>query len=262
MLSEETVAIEVERRLRELAAERPQTAAFLIQRPPARGGAAGGRARGRPARSRSRPRPASHFHFEGSEALPIDHFAVVLEGTPRGGRGARAARSARARRCSCTIEEPHMYTEDDAVAKLDGYVISVAGAATLVGEKTLVRIEKVGRSRRPGVAGEPAARAVARPRTPRTVAEDGNGRPAAPARTARRARAAQEGGVALVGAYCRLGPGRPAAGLALRQSSPWVKCPSHLTGTRCRHRPGGGAGVAVCFDASRGVRRAAGRSHP
>lgn len=39
-----------------------------------------------------------------------------------------------------------MYNEDDAVAKLDGYVVSVFGAATLVGEKTLVRIEKVGRS--------------------------------------------------------------------------------------------------------------------
>jgi hypothetical protein len=23
-----------------------------------------------------------HFHFEGTEALPIDHFEVVLEGTP------------------------------------------------------------------------------------------------------------------------------------------------------------------------------------
>jgi ribonuclease G len=32
------------------------------------------------------------------------------------------------------------------VAKLDGYVVSVSGAARLVGEKTLVRIDKVGRS--------------------------------------------------------------------------------------------------------------------
>ena len=39
-----------------------------------------------------------------------------------------------------------MYNEDDAVAKLDGYVVSVLGAASLVGEKTLVRIDKVGRS--------------------------------------------------------------------------------------------------------------------
>lgn len=39
-----------------------------------------------------------------------------------------------------------MYAEDDAVAKLDGYVISVSGAGRLVGKKTLVRIENVGRS--------------------------------------------------------------------------------------------------------------------
>ena len=39
-----------------------------------------------------------------------------------------------------------MYNDDDAVAKLDGYIVSVSGAATLVGEKTLVRIDKVGRS--------------------------------------------------------------------------------------------------------------------
>jgi ribonuclease G len=45
-----------------------------------------------------------------------------------------------------TIEEPHMYYEDDAVAKLDGYVVSVAGAGRLIGKRTLVRIEKVARS--------------------------------------------------------------------------------------------------------------------
>ena len=39
-----------------------------------------------------------------------------------------------------------MYNEDDAVAKLGGYVISVAGAGRLIGKKTLVRIEKVARS--------------------------------------------------------------------------------------------------------------------
>ena len=39
-----------------------------------------------------------------------------------------------------------MYNEDDAVAKLGGYVISVAGAGRMIGMKTLVRIEKVARS--------------------------------------------------------------------------------------------------------------------
>ena len=45
-----------------------------------------------------------------------------------------------------SIEEPHMYNDDDAVAKLDGYIVSVSDAASLVGEKALVRIEKVDRS--------------------------------------------------------------------------------------------------------------------
>lgn len=39
-----------------------------------------------------------------------------------------------------------MYNEDDAVAKLDGYVVSVEGAGKLIGKKTLVRIETVARS--------------------------------------------------------------------------------------------------------------------
>ena len=44
------------------------------------------------------------------------------------------------------IEEPHMYNEDDAVAKIDGYVISVAGAMKVIGQTKLVRIERAGRA--------------------------------------------------------------------------------------------------------------------
>jgi len=86
-----------------------------------------------------------HFHFEGTEALPIDHFEVVLEGTADEIEE-RALPFREGEEVLVHIEEPHMYNEDDAVAKLDGYVVSVFGAAPLVGEKTLVRIEKVGRS--------------------------------------------------------------------------------------------------------------------
>ena len=39
-----------------------------------------------------------------------------------------------------------MYNDDDAVAKLDGYVISVAAAGRFIGQRKLVRIEKVGRT--------------------------------------------------------------------------------------------------------------------
>jgi len=44
------------------------------------------------------------------------------------------------------IVEPHMYDVDDAVAKIDGYIISVAGGGRHVGNKRLVRIEHAGRT--------------------------------------------------------------------------------------------------------------------
>jgi ribonuclease G len=45
-----------------------------------------------------------------------------------------------------TIVEPHMYEVDDAVAKVDGYIISVVDGGAHVGEKRLVRIEEAGRT--------------------------------------------------------------------------------------------------------------------
>jgi ribonuclease G len=39
-----------------------------------------------------------------------------------------------------------MYDVDDAVAKIDGYIISVAGGGRFVGAKRLVRIEHAGRT--------------------------------------------------------------------------------------------------------------------
>ncbi len=145
VLSEETVAFEVDRRLRELAVERPDPEAFLVRvHPQVAAILVGGP--GRPgALTEIESDTGKHFHFEGTDALAIDHFEVTLEGT-RKQVEERALPFREGEEVLVSIEEPHMYNEDDAVAKLDGYVVSVSGAASLVGEKTLVRIEKVGRS--------------------------------------------------------------------------------------------------------------------
>ena len=45
-----------------------------------------------------------------------------------------------------TIEEPHMYDVDDAVARVDSYVVSVRDGGHHVGERRMVRIDEVGRS--------------------------------------------------------------------------------------------------------------------
>jgi ribonuclease G len=156
VLSEETVAIEVDRKLRDLAAERPKPEAYLVQvHPDVAGILLGGP--GRPPILDIEEETGKHFHFEGSESLPIDHFALSLEGT-REEVEQRALPFREGEELLVKIEEPHMYDEDDAVAKIDGYVISVSGAGKLIGEQRLVRIEHVARTAASAsIVGEPAA---------------------------------------------------------------------------------------------------------
>jgi ribonuclease G len=145
VLSEETVAIEAERWLRDLAAERPKPDAFLVRvHPKVASILVGNQVEPGPL-GEIEAETGKRFLFEGSEALPIDAFDVSLEGS-RDEVEDRALPFREGEEVLVEILEPHMYNEDDAVAKLDGYVISVSGASTLVGEKTLVRIDQVGRS--------------------------------------------------------------------------------------------------------------------
>jgi ribonuclease G len=144
VLSEETIAIEFERRLRELAARAPRTVeAFLLRmHPHVSSQFTGNQARVLHALEAE---TGKRFHFTGSEGLPHDYFDVVLEGTEEEVRE-QAIPFREGDEVLVTIVEPHMYAVDDAVAKVDGYIISVAGGGRHVGEKRLVRIEEAGRS--------------------------------------------------------------------------------------------------------------------
>jgi ribonuclease G len=151
VLSEETVALDVERKLRDLAADKADVEAFLIQINP-RVTQLLARGPGRPL-AEIEQESGKHFHFEGSEGLPIDHFAVTLEGT-RSEVEDRALPFREGEEVLVMINEPHMYAEDDAVAKIDGYVIAVAGAGRYIGQQRLVRIEAVGRTAASGVLAD------------------------------------------------------------------------------------------------------------
>jgi ribonuclease G len=85
------------------------------------------------------------FHFEGGDALSIDTFDVVESGT-REAIEARALPFKVGEEVLVKIEEPHMYNADDAVARVDSYIVSVSGAGRFVGERKLVRIEEVARA--------------------------------------------------------------------------------------------------------------------
>jgi ribonuclease G len=144
VLSEETMAIEFERRLRELAARAPRVVeAFLVQMNPKVSSQFTGQG-ARVLRALEKE-TGKHFHFTGSEGLPLDHFDVVREG-PLDEIREEAVPFRAGDEVLVTIVEPHMYAVDDAVAKIDGYIVSVRGGGRHVGEKRLVRIEEAGRT--------------------------------------------------------------------------------------------------------------------
>jgi ribonuclease G len=155
--SEETIAIEFERRLRDLASTAGKgVEAFLVQMNPRVSAQFTGN--GARVLHALEEQTGLTFHFEGSEGLPLDHFAVTMEGA-RDEVEARAVPFREGDEVLVHIVEPHMYDVDDAVAKIDGYIVSVSGAGPLVGEKRLVRIEQAGRTSATAVLVDPTGSA-------------------------------------------------------------------------------------------------------
>jgi ribonuclease G len=140
--SEETIAIEFERRMRDLAKQTSAEAILIQMNPRVSAEFTNNDARVLKAVEEE---TGKWFHFEGTEGLPLDHFAVLLEGT-REQVLERAVPFRAGEEVHVEILEPHMYSAGDAVAKIDGYLISITGGGRYVGEKHLVRIEDAGRT--------------------------------------------------------------------------------------------------------------------
>jgi ribonuclease G len=138
--SEETIAIEFERRMRDLAKQTKAEALLIQMNPRVSAEFTGNEAR---VLREVEHDTGKYFGFEGSEGLPLDHFAVVLEGK-RDEVLERAVPFREGEEVHVEIVEPHMYSPGDAVAKVDGYLISITGGGPYVGEKHLVRIEEAG----------------------------------------------------------------------------------------------------------------------
>ena len=140
--SEETIAIDVERGLRKMAKE-TKAEAFLVQVHPRVAAILIGGG-GKPLRELEQE-TGKVFHFQGSEGIPLDTFRITAEGT-RDEIEERALPFKQGEEVLIRIEEPHMYNIDDAIAKIDGYVISVAGGGPFVGESKLIKIDEVKRT--------------------------------------------------------------------------------------------------------------------
>jgi ribonuclease G len=170
--SEETIAIEFERRLRDVAAEHPEAQALLVQMNPRVSTQFTGH--GSRVLHALEAQTGKSFLFEGSEGLTLDHFAITFAGT-REEVEERALPFRQGDEVLVEIVEPHMYDVDDAVAKIDGYIISIAGAAVHVGEKRMVRIDQVGRTAASALLLDESGEVVVPP--PRTPAPAPKRRP-------------------------------------------------------------------------------------
>ena len=137
--SEETIAIDVERGLRKLAKE-SRAEAFLVQVHPRVAAILIGGG-GKPLRELEEE-TGKLFHFQGTEGIPLDTFEIIAEGS-RDEIEDRALPFKQGEEVLIRIEEPHMYNVDDAIAKIDGYVISISGGGPFVGESKLIKIDEV-----------------------------------------------------------------------------------------------------------------------
>jgi ribonuclease G len=140
VLSAETVALEGLRQMRDLASRdedafllrvNPKVAAELIK--PDSG------------LTELEEETGKQFHFEGGDALAIDTFTLIEAGS-RAQIEERALPFKVGEEVLVTIEEPHMYNADDAVARIDSYIVSVNGGGRFVGDRKMVRIEQVERA--------------------------------------------------------------------------------------------------------------------
>jgi ribonuclease G len=142
VLSAETVALDGMRRLPDIAAGARDAEALLMRVHPK---VAAELIDPQSGLAELEAETGKQIHFEGGDALPIDTFELLESGT-RAQIEERALPFKVGEEVLVKIDEPHMYNADDAVARVDSYIVSVTGGGPFVGERKLVRIERVERA--------------------------------------------------------------------------------------------------------------------
>ena len=139
VLSETSAAVDVERKLRALAASKPRTRAFKVALNAHIASVLIGPGASRLAEIEAVTK--RRFFIEGREGVPIDHFEVVEEGTAE--RLTPESPLKEGQEVELKLVEVGLHDGQAGVAKLDGFTIAVGGAAKLVGKKVKARVERV-----------------------------------------------------------------------------------------------------------------------
>jgi ribonuclease G len=142
IISEESMAFDIERRLRRLAETSPNEA-FLVEVHPKVAAMLIGQGGAKLKEIEEETR--KYFSFEGLDTIPIDTFEVSAEGSREAIQRASLP-VAEGDDVRLRIEEPHMYNTNDGIARIDGYVVSVTGAGKMVGQDKKIHIDSVSRT--------------------------------------------------------------------------------------------------------------------
>jgi ribonuclease G len=176
VVSEATAVVDAERRLRALAASKPRTKAFKVELNDHIAELLVG-----PGASRLEEIEAHTkrlFYVQGKAGVGHDHFAVLDEGTLEK-LAPKDAPVSEGQSVDVKLVEVGRFDGGAGVAKLDGFVVSVAGAAKLVGKKVNVRIVRVLDRTAYAILADGAPGAPAAPITAEAQAE----KPTRPSRT-------------------------------------------------------------------------------
>jgi ribonuclease G len=140
VVSEATAVVETERRLRALAASKPRTKAFKVELNEHVAelliGPGATRLEAIEAETRRR------FFVQGKAGVGHEHFAVLDEGTVEK-LATKDAPVTQGQTLEVKLVQVGRHDSGAGVAKLDGWLVSVGGAAKLVGKKVSVRIARV-----------------------------------------------------------------------------------------------------------------------
>ena len=85
------------------------------------------------------------IQVKGRQRAPHDHF-VVLEKGPAEKVEPKALPVERGQELEVELEEAHQHSGRDAIARVDGYVVTVRDGASRVGEKVSIRVEDVAKT--------------------------------------------------------------------------------------------------------------------
>jgi ribonuclease G len=142
VVSKETYAIDAERRLRRLISE-SKSDAFQVELNADVAGILIG-----PGASRLQElekETGRHFVFKTRPRVSPSHFAVLKEGQVSE-VDPDASPVSVGQELEVTLEETHKHEDADAIARLDGYVVTVTDGAAHVGETVRIRIDRATRT--------------------------------------------------------------------------------------------------------------------